>query len=473
MVADQAARRPRREDWAGELHGRRAGEVGGHRNAAQLLWRYSASVAGRGGLRGGGGDGEERPKSTAIPARPRDRRDGAQRQKSRPTRRVQAIRRPRYRRSRRAVQRIARVSLESLLGAMIAAGPSGLQPRAGRRAAPAWTSTSRARSPSSRSFSLSQSGTFVKVDFVINKSGIAAVNGTPVPQLGVRLGDLEMLEILGKGAKELGEGAPPAVVDDARGEDPQRLRQGRSATSCCASCARCTRTRRRGSSASTTACTTRARCTSCSSTWTAARSPTCCRSSATREVAGSRSSCSALTRHVLEGLNHLHHERHQVHRDMKPGNILLNSSGEVKISDFGLSAELDSTKEMCATFIGTHAYMSPERLGRAVRLRLGHLVARRHARRVRLGRVSVPSVRARQLLRAALAARQRPGAIVARGAILRRVPRLLRAVPSEGGGAQEAERAAAARPPLRDDVRRRAPRSTSRRPRPAAAVPSC
>jgi len=48
---------------------------------------------------------------------------------------------------------------------------------------------------------------------------------------------------------------------------------------------------------------------------------------------------------------------------MKPGNILLNCRGEIKISDFGLSAELDSTKEMCATFIGTHAYMSPERLG--------------------------------------------------------------------------------------------------------------
>ena len=56
---------------------------------------------------------------------------------------------------------------------------------------------------------------------------------------------------------------------------------------------------------------------------------------------------------VLAGLNYLHRDRHQVHRDMKPGNILLNSRGEVKISDFGLSAELDSTKEMCATFIGT------------------------------------------------------------------------------------------------------------------------
>jgi len=70
-----------------------------------------------------------------------------------------------------------------------------------------------------------------------------------------------------------------------------------------------------------------------------------------------------LAARVLASLNYLHRERHQVHRDMKPGNILLNCRGEIKISDFGLSAELDSTKEMCATFIGTHAYMSPERLG--------------------------------------------------------------------------------------------------------------
>jgi len=56
-----------------------------------------------------------------------------------------------------------------------------------------------------------------------------------------------------------------------------------------------------------------------------------------------------LAARVLASLNYLHRERHQVHRDMKPGNILLNCRGEIKISDFGLSAELDSTKEMCAT----------------------------------------------------------------------------------------------------------------------------
>ena len=85
-----------------------------------------------------------------------------------------------------------------------------------------------------------------------------------------------------------------------------------------------------------------------------------------------------LAARVLASLNYLHKERHQarvhcppppsaastrlrrparragrrpaqVHRDMKPGNILLNCRGEIKISDFGLSAELDSTKEMCAT----------------------------------------------------------------------------------------------------------------------------
>lgn len=53
------------------------------------------------------------------------------------------------------------------------------------------------------SFTLSQSGTFVKENFVINRLGIAAVNGTEVSRHSIQLADLEMLEILGKGASSL------------------------------------------------------------------------------------------------------------------------------------------------------------------------------------------------------------------------------------------------------------------------------
>lgn len=54
------------------------------------------------------------------------------------------------------------------------------------------------------SFTLSQSGTFAKEDFVINKSGIAAVNGTPVwTPPDIKLADLEMVEVLGKGASSV------------------------------------------------------------------------------------------------------------------------------------------------------------------------------------------------------------------------------------------------------------------------------
>ncbi|CAK9326679.1 unnamed protein product [Citrullus colocynthis] len=65
---------------------------------------------------------------------------------------------------------------------------------------------------------------------------------------------------------------------------------------------------------------------------------------------------------VLQGLVYLHHERHVIHRDIKPSNLLVNHKGEVKITDFGVSAMLASSMGQRDTFVGTYNYMSPERI---------------------------------------------------------------------------------------------------------------
>ncbi|XP_065849949.1 mitogen-activated protein kinase kinase SIPKK [Euphorbia lathyris] len=70
----------------------------------------------------------------------------------------------------------------------------------------------------------------------------------------------------------------------------------------------------------------------------------------------------AICKQVLKGLLYLHHEKHIIHRDLKPSNLLINHRGEVKITDFGVSAILASTSGQANTFVGTYNYMSPERI---------------------------------------------------------------------------------------------------------------
>ncbi|CAL4921572.1 unnamed protein product [Urochloa decumbens] len=68
----------------------------------------------------------------------------------------------------------------------------------------------------------------------------------------------------------------------------------------------------------------------------------------------------AVARQALLGLAALHALR-VVHRDLKPSNLLIGAGGEVKIADFGAGKVLRRRLDPCASYVGTAAYMSPER----------------------------------------------------------------------------------------------------------------